>query len=91
METNSIHILFIGKNVGWKEGINLGVKMNYIHRTIETMFLFKMNQTFVSIPYNKLIEMLQYKCKLKGFKFVLVNEAYTSKCSFLDNQLIFKH
>lgn len=76
METNSIHILFIGKNVGWKEGINLGVKMN---------------QTFVSIPYNRLIEMLQYKCKLKGFKVVLINEAYTSKCSFLDNELICKH
>lgn len=76
METNSIHILFIGKNVGWKEGINLGVKMN---------------QTFVSIPYNKLIEMLQYKCKLKGFKVVLVSEAYTSKCSFLDNELVCKH
>ena len=76
METNSIHILFIGKNVGWKEGINLGVKMN---------------QTFVSIPYNKLIEMLQYKCKLKGFKVVLISEAYTSKCSFLDNELICKH
>ena len=76
METNSIHILFIGKNVGWKEGINLGVKMN---------------QTFVSIHYNKLIEMLQYKCKLKGFKVVLINEAYTSKCSFLDNEPICKH
>lgn len=76
METNSIHILFIGKNVGWKEGINLGVKMN---------------QTFVSIPYNRLIEMLEYKCKLKGFKVVLINEAYTSKCSFLDNELICKH
>ena len=76
METNSIHILFIGKNVGWKEGINLGVKMN---------------QTFVSIPYNKLIEMLQYKCKLKGFKVVLINEEYTSKCSFLDNELVCKH
>ena len=76
MEANSIHILFIGKNVGWKEGINLGVKMN---------------QTFVSITYNRLIEMLQYKCKLKGFKVVLVSEAYTSKCSFLDNELICKH
>ena len=76
METNSIHILFIGKNAGWKEGINLGVKMN---------------QTFVSIHYNKLIEMLQYKCKLKGFKVVLINEAYTSKCSFLDNELVCKH
>ena len=72
----TLFILFIGKNAGWKEGINLGVKMN---------------QTFVSIPYNRLIEMLQYKCKLKGFKVVLVNEAYTSKCSFLDNELVCKH
>ena len=48
------------KNVGWKDSINLG-------RTN--------NQNFVSIPYNMLIQMLEYKCKLAGINVVIVNEA----------------
>ena len=76
MEANSLNTLFVGKNVGWKESINLG-------RTN--------NQNFVSIPYNMLIQMLEYKCKLAGINFVIVNEAYTSKCSFLDREKISKH
>ena len=27
--------------------------------------------------------MLDYKCKLAGIKMIIVNEAYTSKCSFI--------
>ena len=76
METNSLNTLFVGKNVGWKDSINLG-------RTN--------NQNFVSIPYNMLIQMLEYKCKLAGINVVIVNEAYTSKCSFLDREKISKH
>ncbi len=76
METNSLNTLFVGKNVGWKDSINLG-KTN--------------NQNFVSIPYNMLIQMLEYKCKLAGTNFIIVNEAYTSKCSFLDKEKITKH
>ena len=76
MEANSINTLFVGKNVGWKDSINLG-KIN--------------NQNFVSIPYNMLIQMLEYKCKLLGINVVIVNEAYTSKCSFLDRETIQKH
>ena len=76
MEANSLNTLFVGKNAGWKDSINLG-------RTN--------NQNFVSIPYNMLIQMLEYKCKLAGINFVIVNEAYTSKCSFLDREKISKH
>ena len=76
METNSLNTLFVGKNVGWKDSINLG-KTN--------------NQNFVSIPYNMLIQMLEYKCKLAGINVVIINEAYTSKCSFLDREKICKH
>ena len=76
MEANSLNTLFAGKNVGWKDSINLG-------RTN--------NQNFVSIPYNMLIQMLEYKCKLVGINVVIVNEAYTSKCSFLDREKIIKH
>ena len=35
--------------------------------------------------------MLEYKCKLHGIKMVVVNEAYTYKCSFLDSEAICKH
>ena len=76
MEANSLNTLFVGKNVGWKDSINLG-------RTN--------NQNFASITYNMLIQMLEYKCKLAGVSFILVNEAYTSKCSFLDREKISKH
>ena len=76
MEANSLNTLFVGKNVGWKDSINLG-RIN--------------NQNFVSIPYNMLVQMLEYKCKLAGINFVIVNEAYTSKCSFLDREKISKH
>ena len=76
MEANSLNTLFVGKNVGWKDSINLG-------RTN--------NQNFVYIPYNMLIQMLEYKCKLAGINVVIVNEAYTSKCSFLDREKISKH
>ena len=76
MEANSLNTLFVGKNVGWKDSINLGKKNN---------------QNFVSIPYNMLVQMLEYKCKLAGINVVIVNEAYTSKCSFLDREKITKH
>ena len=76
METNNLNTLFVGKNNGWKDSINIG-KTN--------------NQNFVSIPYNMLIQMLDYKCKLAGINMVIVNEAYTSKCSFIDNEKICKH
>ena len=76
MEANSLNTLFVGKNTGWKDSINLG-KTN--------------NQNFISIPYNMLIQMLEYKCKLAGINFSIVNEAYTSKCSFLDREKICRH
>ncbi|PSF37664.1 transposase [Aphanothece hegewaldii CCALA 016] len=73
---NNIGVLVIGWNEGFKDGINIG-RVN--------------NQSFVSIPHKKLIEQLQYKAKLAGIEVVLVNEAYTSKCSALDNEPIQKH
>lgn len=76
LESNHLNTLVVGKNKGWKSGINLG----HVN-----------NQNFVSIPYNMLLQMLEYKCKLKGINFIVVNEAYTSKCSFLDQEKICKH
>ena len=76
MEANTLNTLIVGKNDGWKTNINMG-RVN--------------NQNFVSIPFNMLISMLEYKCNLAGINIILVNEAYTSKCSFLDEETIQKH
>ena len=76
MEQNNIGTCFIGHNDGWKQEINIGSKNN---------------QNFVSIPYSLLINMLRYKIEEKGGVLVELNEAYTSKCSFLDNEEIKKH
>ncbi len=44
----------------------------------------------VSIPHAKFIEMLTYKAQLVGINVVVVTEEYTSKCSFLDNEPLWK-
>lgn len=74
--SNNISTLIVGYNEEWKENINLG-KRN--------------NQSFVNIPFYTLIKQLEYKCKLEGINFILTDESYTSKCSFLDNEEVGKH
>ena len=76
MEQNNIGTCFIGHNNGWKNEVEMGKKNN---------------QNFVSIPYSLLINMLRYKIEEKGGVLVELNEAYTSKCSFLDNEEVCKH
>ncbi|WP_293165442.1 transposase [Okeania sp. SIO2C9] len=68
-----IGTLIIGHNEEWKQKINLG-KRN--------------NQNFVCVPYNKLIEILSYKAKMVGIDVIITEESYTSKASFIDNDLI---
>ena len=76
MEQNNIGTCFIGHNKDWKQEVEMGKKNN---------------QNFVSIPYSLLINMLRYKLEEKGGVLIELNEAYTSKCSFLDNEEICKH
>ena len=76
MEQNNIGTCFIGHNNGWKNEVEMGKKNN---------------QNFVSIPYSLLINMLRYKIEEKGGVLIELNEAYTSKCSFLDNEEVCKH
>ena len=76
MEQNNIGTCFIGHNKDWKQEVEMG-KRN--------------NQNFVSIPYSLLINMLKYKIEEKGGVLVELNESYTSKCSFLDNEEVCKH
>ena len=72
---NKIDILIVGYNKNWKQKINIG-KRN--------------NQTFTNIPFHTLINQLKYKCEEEGIQFLTVDESYTSKCSFLDNEPIKK-
>ena len=76
MYNNDIGTCFIGHNNGWKNEVEMGKKNN---------------QNFVSIPYSLLINMLRYKIEEKGGVLIELNESYTSKCSFLDNEEVCKH
>ena len=72
-EKHNICKVVIGKNDNWKQESNLGKKNN---------------QNFVSIPFCSLIQKITYKCKLLGITVQLTEESYTSKSSFVDNDLL---
>jgi putative transposase len=48
----------------------------------------KVNQTFTQIPYEKLIKQLKYKSEEMRIKVIILEEQYTSKSSFIDNDPI---
>ena len=76
LASSGVTHLVVGKNIGWKQEVNIGTKTN---------------QNFVNIPHAKFIEMLKYKWEKLGRTFETVEESYTSKCSFLDKEEICKH
>ena len=69
--------LIIGKNKEQKQEIDL-------HSRLE-------NRNFCMIPFNKLIEILRYKCEENGIECTVQEESYTSRASFLDNDFIPVH
>ena len=73
---NGIGNIVVGYNRGWKDSIRIS-KRN--------------NQTFVSIPYLKMLKMLQYKCELVGINVIVNEESYTSKCDSLVLEPVCKH
>ena len=66
---NLIGNIVIGKNENWKNEISIGAKNN---------------QNFVSIPFNKIINMITYKAESFSINVNIIEESYTSKSSFLD-------
>ncbi len=48
------------------------------------------NQSFVQIPLSRFKDKLVFKCKQKGIRTIVINESYTSKSSFYDNDPIIK-
>ena len=67
----NISEIVIGNNKGWKQGVSLGKHTN---------------QTFVSIPFARLIQMLTYKAQQVGIEVIVVEESYTSGTSYIDNE-----
>lgn len=67
---NKLNTIIIGHNIFWKQEVNMS-KRN--------------NQNFVSIPFDKLIKMIQYKGLLNGIRVLYQEESYTSKASFINN------
>ena len=70
---NDIGTLVVGYNETFQRGSNLGKQTN---------------QNFVSIPYGRLRDKLQYLCELNGIAFIKQEESYTSKASFWDKDSI---
>ena len=70
--SNQITTIVIGNSKGWKQSVSLG-------RTT--------NQSFVTIPHQKLIDKICYKAELHGIRVIITEESYTSGTSFLDGEL----
>ena len=45
----------------------------------------------MNIPFNLIIERLRYKALLSGINFMTVEESYTSKTSFLDEEKLYSY
>ncbi len=75
-QSQHIGTLVVGYNEQWKQNVRLGRRNN---------------QTFVNIPFYRLVEKLKYKATLAGITVVLTEESHTSKCSFLDKEPIEHH
>ena len=72
LANQNIQLLIIGYNPTWKQ---------------ESKLSKKTNQTFIQIPYQQLINILQYKLEELNIPTILKEESYTSGTSFLDDEL----
>ena len=70
LRTERVSKLVVGYNKEWKQEINIGSKNN---------------QSFVSIPFRKILDILRYKLEDNGIEYKEQEESYTSKASYLDN------
>ena len=70
---NKIGSIVFGWNQGQKDSSNMGKKNN---------------QKFVQIPTAKLKERISQLCQQYGIDFIETEESYTSKTSFLDNDVL---
>ncbi len=73
---NRIGTIVFGWNKGHKDGADMGKKNN---------------QKFVQIPTARLKDRIAQLCEQYGIQFVETEESYTSKASFLDNDVLPKY
>jgi len=71
--SQTIDVLVIGTNKGWKQNINIGKRSN---------------QNFVGIPFYKFKQILTYLCEENDIEVHEQEESYTSQASFLDGDFI---
>lgn len=67
--------IIIGNNKNWKRNSSMSKKVN---------------QSFVGIPHQDLINKIIYKAENIGLNVIVTEESYTSGTSFLDNELPIK-
>lgn len=65
--------IVVGHNKGWKNKSNMGKQAN---------------QRFVQIPHSVLMNKIESMCERYGIQFTRQEESYTSKASFLDQDVI---
>ena len=70
---HDIDTIVIGENKSWKQECGIG-KVN--------------TQNFVQIPFSMLKAFISYRAGRHGIRVVLIEESYTSKASFIDNDPI---
>jgi len=67
-----LHEVVIGYNKKWKQKVH---------------FWKKLTPMFVTIPFLRIINALKYKGAERGIRVELIPEEYTSKSSFLGNEI----
>ena len=70
---HQIGTLIVGYNKDFKRSVNIG-KIN--------------NQNFVQIPLGDLRQQLEFLCWTYGIEYIEQEESYTSKSSFIDNDIL---
>ena len=71
-EYNNVSVIVIGHNKNWKQKSKMSKKVN---------------QNFIGIPFNMLIEQIKYKAEEKGITVIETEESYTSGTSVLDGEI----
>ena len=68
---HNVCVIVIGYNKEWKQSSEMSKKVN---------------QKFIQMPFNQLIQRIEYKAQEVGIKVILTEESYTSGTSFLDQE-----
>ncbi len=70
-DARKIGVIVIGRNKGWKQEVEMGKGQN---------------RRFCQAAHARLIELIRYKAEARGIAVIEVEESYTSKTSFVENE-----